>query len=209
MQYYHKIWLVMVFGWVTNYMIRSGLSPVLIPIMDEFGISHAEAGILASAIFYSYTMMQLPAGHLGDRIGKKALVVLATLGWAVSSFLTGLARSFEWVFAFRFMTGMAQGSYFSNDRPIIAAYTPKEKMGIGQGISFTGLGIGMAFGVLLAGIIAQTLGWRWVFYHFAVPSVAAAVIITFVVRDPPKVSHALGEEPMPLPFVLAPSVVSW
>ncbi len=197
MKYYHKIWLVMVFGWVTNYMVRSGLSPVLIPVMDEFGISYGEAGILATAVFYSYTMMQLPAGHLGDRVGKKVIVVLATLGWGIASLLTGLARTFAWLLAFRFMTGLAQGSFFSNDRPIIAAYTPREKMGIGQGISFTGLGIGMAFGVLLAGFIAQALGWRWVFYLYTVPPIIAAVLLARVVKEPPRVGPATAQERVP------------
>ncbi|MDP2726059.1 MAG: MFS transporter, partial [Dehalococcoidia bacterium] len=193
MQYYHKIWLVMIFGWVTNYMVRSGLSPVLIPIMDEFGLSHAQAGFLASALFYTYTMMQLPSGHLGDRLGKKALVVLATVGWGVGSLLTGFARSFIWLLAFRFLTGVAQGSYFSNDRPIIVAYTPREKMGIGQGISFTGLGIGLALGVLLAGIIAQSLGWRWVFFLYAIPAFAAALTLAIVVKNPPRPTQAADQ----------------
>lgn len=187
----------MVFGWVTNYMVRSGLSPVLIPIMDEFGISFGEAGLLASAVFYSYTMMQLPAGNLGDRLGKKTIVVLATLGWGVSSLLTGLARSFAWLIAFRFMTGLAQGSYFSNDRPIIAAYTPRDKMGIGQGLSFTGLGIGLALGVFLAGVIAQTLGWRWVFYLFAAPPIIAALLLARVVKEPPRADQGVVQEHVP------------
>ncbi|MDP2937336.1 MAG: MFS transporter [Dehalococcoidia bacterium] len=201
MKYYHKIWLVMVFGWVTNYMVRNGLSPVLIPIMDEFGLSHAEAGFLATAFFYSYTMMQLPAGNLGDRLGKKTIVVLAALGWAISSLVTGMARSFVWLLAFRFMTGMAQGSYFSNDRTIIAAYTPKEKMGIGQGVSFTGLGIGMAVGVSLAGVIAQTLGWRWVFYLYSLPALAAALVLLKVVKEPPRPSESAHQERVPYRLV--------
>ncbi|HLB11758.1 MAG TPA: MFS transporter, partial [Dehalococcoidia bacterium] len=197
LQYYHKIWLVMVFAWVTNYMVRVGLSPVLIPVMDEFGISYGEAGLLATAVFYSYTMMQLPAGHLGDRLGKKLIVIVATVGWGIASLLTGLARTFVWFLAFRFMTGLAQGSFFSNDRPIIAAYTPREKMGVGQGVSFTGLGIGLALGVLLAGVIAQTLGWRWVFYLYSIPPMIAALALALIVREPPRTAQVASQDDVP------------
>jgi sugar phosphate permease len=57
---YHTIWLIMIFGWVTNYIVRSALSPLLIPIMNEFGLSYAKGGLLATAFFYAYTFMQFP-----------------------------------------------------------------------------------------------------------------------------------------------------
>ncbi len=176
----------MVFGWITSYAVRLGLSPVLIPIMEEFKLSHAQAGLLATAFFYSYTMMQLPAGHLGDRLGKKTILVLATFWWGLMSLLTGFARSFTMLFTFRFLTGIGEGSFFSNDRPIISAYTPKERMGLGQGISFTGLGIGMALGILLAGVISDALGWRWVFIIYSIPCFIASYLIHRLVREPPK-----------------------
>jgi hypothetical protein len=34
-KYYHTVWSVMVFAWITNYMVRAGLSPVLLSIMNE------------------------------------------------------------------------------------------------------------------------------------------------------------------------------
>ena len=67
---YHTLWAIMIFGWVTNYMVRSSLSPLLIPILQEFKLTYAQAGILATAFFYAYTFMQFPAGHLGDRVGE-------------------------------------------------------------------------------------------------------------------------------------------
>ena len=183
-QYYHSVWTVMVVGWIANYMVRAGLSPVLVPIQKEFGFSYAEAGMIASALFYAYAAMMFPAGIVGDRFGHKIVLVLCTLWWAVCSFLTGLATTFAGFFLARFFTGIGQGSYFSNDRPIIAAYTPRDKLGIGQGISFIGLGTGMSIGYILAGVISTHFGWRAVFFIFALPSLAAALLILKVIREP-------------------------
>ncbi|MGZ3612660.1 MAG: MFS transporter, partial [Thermodesulfobacteriota bacterium] len=80
---YHTVWAIMIFGWVTNYMVRASLSPLLIPILQEFKLTYAEAGILATAFFYAYTFMQLPAGHLGDRLGRKVVLVLCTSWWGL------------------------------------------------------------------------------------------------------------------------------
>jgi MFS family permease len=183
---YHTVWAIMIFGWVTNYMVRSGLSPLLIPIIQEFKLSYAQAGILATAFFYAYTFMQLPAGHLGDRLGRKVVLVLSTSGWGLMSLLTGLAHSFVSLFLFRFLTGVAEGAYFSNDRPIISAYTPEKKRALGQGISFAGLGTGMFIGISLAGWISDLWGWRIVFILYALPSFLASFLIYRLIEEPRK-----------------------
>lgn len=185
-EYYHTVWAVLIFAWITNYLVRMGLSPVLVPIMREFQLTFAQAGLLATAFFCAYTFMQLPAGVLGDWIGKKKILVLAPLWWGVMSLATGLAPTFGHLFLARFLTGMGQGTYFANDRPVIAASTPPEKMGFGQGVSFTGLGVGMATGISLAGLIADRWGWRMVFVLFAIPSLLASVIVWRRIQEPPR-----------------------
>ncbi len=191
---YHTVWVIMIFGWVTNYMVRSSLSPLLLPILQEFKLTYAEAGILATAFFYAYTLMQLPAGHLGDRLGRRLVLILCTSWWGLMSFLTGLAQSFFSLFAFRFLTGLGEGAYFSNDRPIISAYTPERKRGFGQGISFIGLGTGMFFGVSLAGWISDLWGWRTVFLLFAFPSLLASFLIFWFIREPARQQTAQPED---------------
>lgn len=183
--YYHTVWAVLILAWMASYLVRMGLSPILVPIMREFQLSYAQAGLLATAFFFAYTFMQLPAGVLGDWIGKKTILVLAPLWWGLMSLGTGLAPSFGLLFLARFLTGVGQGTYFGNDRPVIAAYTPPEKMGFGQGVSFTGLGMGMAIGISLAGLIADRWGWRMVFVLFAIPSLMAAWLVWWKIQEPP------------------------
>jgi len=179
-------------------MVRVGMSPALIPIMREFNLTHSQAGILATAVFLAYTFLQLPAGHLGDRFGRKAFLIISTLGWSVTSFFTGFANSFQSLFGLRLLTGLFEGSYFGNDRPIISAYTPKEKMGFGQGISAMGMGLGMGLGIMLGGFISQNFGWRYVFFLFAIPSFLASLLIWRVVKEPFRSGkHRIG---LPVPY---------
>jgi MFS transporter, ACS family, D-galactonate transporter len=149
-------------------------------------LTYGQAGVLATAFFYAYTLMQLPAGHLGDRFGRKILLLLCTSWWGLMSLLTGLAHSFASLFFFRFLTGIGEGAYFSNDRPIISAFTPEKKRGLGQGVSFVGLGTGMFIGISLAGWISDLWGWRSVFILYAFPSFLASFLIYFLIQEPPK-----------------------
>jgi MFS family permease len=183
-QRYHTVWALLVFGWIGNYMVRMAFSPLLPPIMAEFGLSHAEAGFLFSVFFYGYIAMQVPAGLLGDRFGRKRVLVSGILLVALAALMTGLARGLVMLGAARLVTGLAQGLYFANDRPIIAAVTPADRLARGQGVSFSGLGLGNALGVIVAGVLGEVLPWRIVFLVLAALPLVSATCIGLFVPEP-------------------------
>jgi MFS family permease len=184
MAYYYKVWGTLLFGWMSLYMVRVGMSPLLVPIMEEFNLSYADAGLLSSAIFWAYTFMQIPSGYMGDRWGHRKFLLVGTLCWSVLCFLTGFMPSFGFLLLVRFLTGMAEGTYFGNDRPIISAYTPTAEMARGQGISAIGMGLGMGLGILFSGQVAEWWGWRTVFIVYSIPSLLACFFVWKVIRDP-------------------------
>jgi MFS family permease len=190
-QAYHTVWALIVFGWIGNYMVRMALSPLLEPVMAEFGLSHAEGGFLFSVFFYGYIAMQVPAGLLGDRFGRKRVLITGILLVAVAAVLTGWSRTLWMLALARLLTGLAQGLYFANDRPIIAAATPRDRLGVGQGVSFSGLGLGNVLGVMLGGALGEILPWRSVFLILAVlPLLSATLIGCFVVDQTPARARA-------------------
>ncbi|VEI40244.1 major Facilitator Superfamily transporter [Citrobacter youngae] len=68
-------WWVTVFlfwlGWIFMYADRTVLNPVMGELEKEFGLSGTQLGILNSVFYFSYALLQVPAGILGDKIGKK------------------------------------------------------------------------------------------------------------------------------------------
>ncbi|MGH7357624.1 MAG: MFS transporter [Candidatus Rokuibacteriota bacterium] len=189
-QSYHSVWALLVFGWICNYVVRMAFSPLLEPIMAEFGLSHAQGGFLFSVFFYGYVAMQVPAGLLGDRFGRKRVLVIGILLVAGASVATGLSGTLVALVLARLVTGLAQGLYFANDRPIIAAATPPDRLAVGQGVSFSGLGVGTALGVLVGGALGELLPWRQVFLVLAVLPLVSATLIGRLVPDPAGVSGA-------------------
>ncbi|MDJ0275005.1 MAG: MFS transporter [Nitrososphaerota archaeon] len=184
-RYYIVLWTVMLFGWITNYVCRTIVSPALPYIRDEFGVSHELAGLgLMTLMLVGYFSMQLPAGYIGDRYGRKRILVLGPVLWGTATIGTALSPTFAVASATRFLKGLAMGTYFGNDRPVIAHYTPREKMGLGQGISFSGLGIGLGLGMIVGGALVSWLGWRLAVAMAAIPSFVASLLISRVLREP-------------------------
>jgi MFS family permease len=192
-QPYHTVWALIVFGWIGNYVVRMAFAPLLEPVMAEFGLSHAEGGFLFSVFFYGYVAMQVPAGFLGDRFGQKRVLVAGILLVAGAALVTGLSSTLAVLALARLLTGLAQGMYFANDRPIIAAATPPDRLALGQGVSFSGLGLGLALGVLLGGALGELMPWRQVFLVLTGLPLVSATLIGRFVPDPGKLGHgALG-----------------
>jgi MFS family permease len=182
--FYSVVWGLLVYAWISNYVVRMALSSLLPPIMAELALSYTKAGLLATAFFYAYMAMQLPAGFLGDRLGRKRVIVIGIAVGIAATVMTGLAGSFVALFLARLLTGIGQGSLYSNDRALIAAYTPKEKMALGQGVSFSGPGVGTTLGLILAGALGEVMPWRWVFFVFALPPLVAAGLIAWLIPEP-------------------------
>jgi ACS family D-galactonate transporter-like MFS transporter len=183
-QPYHTVWVLLVCGWIGNYIVRMAFSPLLEAVMAEFGLTHAEGGLLFSVFFYGYLAMQVPAGLLGDRFGRKRVLVTGILLVAVAALWTGLSGSLLGLALARLLTGLAQGMYFANDRPIIAAATPPDRLALGQGLSFSGLGLGTALGVFLGGLLGEVLPWRQVFVVLSVLPLLTASLIGRLVPEP-------------------------
>src|SRR2546425_4718779 len=110
---YVLVWLLLIFAWAANFVIRIGFSALLPSIIDELQLSYTRAGLLASAFFYAYVIMQIPSGLLGDRFGRRRILVLGLLGGALAAGLTGPARSFAPPFSAPAVRGAFPGDAFS------------------------------------------------------------------------------------------------
>ncbi len=74
----------------------------------------------------------------------------------------------------RLLTGLGQGGLFSNDRVIIAGSTPPARMALGQGVSFSGPGLGLTLGIVLAAGVALAGGMLALLVRGARAGAAAA-----------------------------------
>jgi predicted MFS family arabinose efflux permease len=92
-----------------NYMDRMVLSVLLPPIKAELGLSDTQLGLLtgfAFALFYA--AFGIPIARLADRGVRRNLIALALTVWSAMTALTGLARSFAYLFLARVGVGVGE-----------------------------------------------------------------------------------------------------
>src|SRR5258705_5486995 len=96
--------------------------------MSELQLSYTRAGLLASAFFYAYVVMQIPSGLLGDRFGRRRILLLGLLGGSLAAGLPRPARPFAPLFLPRAVTRPFSGSPFSHNPAPIAPLNPPHRI---------------------------------------------------------------------------------
>ena len=118
--------LVMLFlSWILANADRIAMSISIVPITQEFALDARSAGLLLSAFYLSYSLMQLAAGWLGDRFGSRLVLVFSVACWSVFTGLTGLAATFTALFVIRVLFGIGEGGFVPASTVTIAEAFPR------------------------------------------------------------------------------------
>src|ERR1700760_3541387 len=76
-----KLFLLMLLLFSLNYIDRASLSIAMPIIAKEFDLDPATQGLILSAFFWTYALMQVPGGVLADRYKPRIVITVATMGW--------------------------------------------------------------------------------------------------------------------------------
>ncbi len=137
------------------------ISPTLPYIERDFGISHAEAGLLMTAYFVPYALSQVPGGKLSDRYGAKYVLAASMLIIALSTVLLGWARNLAEALILRAVTGLGAGFYFAPLNSVIFREFAARERGRALGLTSSGAGLGIILTAAMTGLFAETAGWRF------------------------------------------------
>jgi EmrB/QacA subfamily drug resistance transporter len=133
-------------------------------IQEDLGFSQAGLAWVMNSYLIAFAGLLLLAGRIGDLIGSKR-VFLAGLGlFTAASLLCGVANSSELLIAGRFLQGIGGALASAVILGMIVGLYPAEgEQARAMGVyGFTSAG-GASIGLMLGGVITQTVGWHWAF----------------------------------------------
>ncbi len=127
----------------------------------------------------------LSAGPIGDRVGRKPLLVASLTIFGVASLLTAFAGSLAMLSILRFFTGVGIGGGFAGAASLTGDYAPHRRRALMIMASFTGAPVGGFLCGQLAGVLLPTLGWPSVFMVGGiVPLLIVAALIFWLPESP-------------------------
>jgi MFS family permease len=147
-----------------NYLDRATLSVALPEVSRELGLAAATKGVLLSAFFWSYALMQVPIGWLADRVDLRWLYAGTFALWSLACGLTGLAGSLAVLILFRIVMGIGESVYLPGGTKIVSLiFAPRER-GLPSGLFDSGTRAGLALGAPLIAWLIVRYGWRNMFF---------------------------------------------
>jgi len=154
---------------VENFLRSSAaaLSPLLI---KELGISLGEMGLLITAFFLIYGIMQFPSGILSDVLGPRKVILWFTVLTCAGSLLFWLSYRYEMMFLAQFIMGIGTSVFYINAVTTITHWFPPERKATAIGILSASSGIG-AFLCYMGFPLAETYLGNWRILYIVVVAI--------------------------------------
>ncbi len=160
----------------------SGLNVAQPELAVEFDASQSTVLWFINLYTLSLAALLLPLGALGDRIGRKPVLLVGLIVFGVANAAAGLATSTELMLASRFASGVGAAMIMPVTLAVITSTFPEGKRAKGIGV-WTGVaGGGGIVGMYLSALLVDVATWRWL---FALPVVLVLVALVMIVRSVP------------------------
>ena len=164
---------IVAFAYSANY---TNHAPLALALMREFSFNQALAGFLTTGIFATHAAMQIPGGHLVDRLGAKR-VLFCALAWVMLGNLAiAFAGAYWQLLACKIFTGIGTGVCFVGGARYVHAAAKGPRLNFAQGLFGGSVQLGAGFVILAVPRLNLLAGWRVTFLVSAGMALTAAVI---------------------------------
>ena len=182
----YTILALICFLYFLSYLDRTAISVTAPAMIKEFHFNKATMGYVFGAFAFTYALLQIIGGTLGDRFGPRAVLSFLMGWWSVFTVATGAAVNFFTLFSARLLFGLGEAGGFPVSTRALASWFPKDVRGSLQGLlhacSRTG---GTVSPIIVVAIVAGTGSWRYAFYILGVLGIVWAVAFYLMYRNAP------------------------
>jgi len=155
--------------------VETMLIPAIPDLINDFNVSYGTSSWILTTYLISGAVATPIVGKLSDVYGKKKVLLLVMLIYAIGVSFAGFASNIYTLLLVRAIQGIGMGM-FPIAFGIIRDQFPREKISIGQGIISSMFAAGAAVGLSAGALIVENFGWQATF--FTIIPIAILLLIT-------------------------------
>lgn len=160
----------------------SGLNVAQPPIAVDLDASQNDVLWMINIYAITLAALLLPLGAVGDRWGRKPVLLIGLAVFAIGNVTAGLALTSEAMFGARFLAGVGAAMIMPVTLSVITSAFPDEERSKAIGIWTAVAGGGGILGMFLSAALVDLLSWRWL---FVLPVMLVAVSALMTLRAVP------------------------
>jgi MFS family permease len=159
------------------------ISVALPTVEQDLALSPSQGQWVVNAYLISFTVLLIPGGMLGDRIGQIRGMNLGLIIFSIGSLMCGAAADEKMIIAGRAVQGLGAAILMPCIQALVTRVAPKGKTGTAFGIYAAVSAIGLAVGPLLGGALVDFIDWRGIFYINPVILLPLLVLVRMYLRE--------------------------
>ena len=161
----------------------------LFPAMArDLHLNYQELGVTIGALGIAWGLFSIIGGGLGDRFGRRRILVPAIVGFSLLSGVSGLAAGLSSLLAIRIIMGANEGAFCPVSFAAVSEASLPTRRGMNLGITQSAFPLfGLALGPIIATQLLRVTTWRWAFVLVGVPGLIVGGLLARIVREPPTI----------------------
>jgi ACS family glucarate transporter-like MFS transporter len=189
-------WIVGTLMWLAiaiNYIDRTVLSAAAPHPSKELSIPADQMGFILSAFFWSYALLQIPAGWFADRFGQKIGLGASVGLWSIATSATGMATGFYSLFTMRLGLGIGEAGAYPSNAGIAAKWFPDRERATISGLFDSASKFGGAVAMPLIVWMIAMIDWRMTFVVIGAVGVIWAIVWWWFFTETPE-AHPMANK---------------
>jgi MFS transporter, AAHS family, 4-hydroxybenzoate transporter len=152
-------------------------------LIKDWSIGASAMGPVFSAALIGILVGSLTFSTVADKIGRRPMLITATLFFSVLTFLTSQAQSINQLLIVRFIAGVGLGGIMPNALALMGELTPSRSRVASMLFVGNGFNLGAAVGGFMAAWLIPNFGWRSVFYFGGLVPLFICVLMIFFLPE--------------------------
>jgi sugar phosphate permease len=186
LRYRWGIFWIMAIAYVFVYFHRLCPAVVALDLQRDLAATGAFMGLLASAYFYPYAIMQFPAGLLSDSLGPRKTVTFFLALAGLGSIIFGLTPGMDLAIAARAIVGLGVSMVFIPTMKILSQWFRVREFAFMTAILNTMGGVGALTAATPLALMTGWVGWRLSFELIGIGTIVISVLVWIIVRNRPQ-----------------------
>lgn len=177
---------------LVNWADKAVLGLVAVPLMEDLDINASQYGLLASSIYFLFSLSAVAAGFLANKRSMKWLLFLMVAIWSISQFSIWLAPGFLIILISRIILGLGEGPSAGLSFHAATQWFRDHERTMPIALQNVGAFGGIAVAAPALTWIIGNHDWHWAFFAVGVAGVVWMAVWYFVGKDGPYTGSAKG-----------------
>ncbi|MGF7184229.1 MFS family permease [Desulfitispora alkaliphila] len=168
---------------IWNVTIRFGANTLYPLIQEDWALTDAQVGLLASAISLGMALFVLPGSYIADKWSRTKMVTVLGSIFSLGSLLAGAAASFSFLLFTRFFSGIGFSAFAPAASTSLITWFKRSIWGKVLGFYNTSQQAGVLVGFMLIGALATKYGWQGTFYILGAVAMVLVILSLFLPKQ--------------------------